>query len=95
MVGVLCLHCGSEKLVRDGKSVGGKQRYLCRACGRRSRATPYQGRPPEVEEQVLALLQERMSQRGISRALKISRVTVAAIQKKTPSSCSTNSDKAV
>ena len=82
MICVLCIHCGSEKLVRDGKSLGGKQRYLCRGCGRGSSENPYRGRPPEKEEQVLALLQERTSQRGIARALNISRVTVAEIVKK-------------
>ena len=68
--------------MKDGFSVGGKQRYRCRGCGRRSREAPYQGRSADTDEQVLALLQERTSQRGISRALKISRVTVAEILKK-------------
>ncbi len=77
-----CIHCGSERVVRDGKSRGGKQRYRCRGCGRRSREHPYQGRSPAQEEQVLALMQERTSQRGIARALHISRVTVAHILKK-------------
>ena len=68
--------------MKDGKSAGGKQRFRCRGCGRRSRENPYQGRPAEKEEQVLLLLQERTSQRGISRALKLSRVTVAEMVKK-------------
>lgn len=68
--------------MKDGFSAQGKQRFRCRGCGRRSRENPYQGRPPEKEEQVIALLQERTSQRGIARALNISRVTVAEIVKK-------------
>lgn len=68
--------------MKDGLSVGGKQRYRCRECGRRSRENPYTGRPAEKEAQVLALLAERTSQRGIARALKVSRVTVAEVLKK-------------
>lgn len=80
---LLCAQCGSEQLIRDGKTAGGKQRFRCRSCGRRSNAEPYQSRLPALEGQVLALLNERTSQRGIARALKISRVTVAQILKKT------------
>jgi len=83
MVYVVCSHCGDEKLVRDGFSVGGKQRYRCRSCGRRSREKPSQGLSFEREQEVLRLLNERTSQRGIARALKMSRVSVAAIVKKT------------
>ena len=68
--------------MKDGQSANGKQRYRCRGCGRRSRENPYQGRPPEKEEQVLALLHERNSQRAVARTLKISRVSVAEIVKK-------------
>ncbi|MBW3636479.1 MAG: hypothetical protein KY445_08455 [Armatimonadetes bacterium] len=35
MVALGCSHCGSEALVKSGRSAGGKQRYLCRGCGRR------------------------------------------------------------
>ena len=73
-------------LMKDGFSVGGKQRYRCRACGRRSRENPSTGRSAEKERQVLALLGERTSQRGIARALKVSRVTVAEVLKKTQTS---------
>lgn len=84
VVNLRCRHCQSEKLVRAGKSAGGKQRLLCCVCGRRSCENPYQGRPAEKEEQVVALLVERTSQRGIARALRVSRVTVADILKKRP-----------
>ncbi len=29
-----CVYCGSEKIVRNGKSNQGKQRYLCKECRR-------------------------------------------------------------
>ena len=80
---MLCSHCGSEKLVKDGFSPTGKQRYRCRGCGKRSRENPWAGVGLEQEARVLALANERMSQRGIARALKISRGTVVSILKKT------------
>jgi len=49
-------------------------------------AWTYTGRPAEKEAQVLALLSERTSQRGIARALKLSRVTVAEVLKKSQKS---------
>ena len=33
---VLCSHCGSPRLTRDGKAPNGKQKYLCHGCGKRS-----------------------------------------------------------
>ena len=72
-----CRHCGSEPLVR-----GGKQRFLCRVCSRRSCESPYGGPWARKDEQVVALLVERTSQRAIARALNVSRVTVADILKK-------------
>ena len=85
MVLVLCSHCGSEQLIKDGFGENGKQRYRCRNCGKRSRERPWTGVTPEQEAQVLALANERMSQRGIARALRMSRVTVVSILKKTMS----------
>ena len=84
MVCLRCYHCESELIHRDGFNSNGKQRYRCRACGRRSTENPNQGLSGEREAQVWALLNERMSQRGIARALKMSRVSVAAILKKKP-----------
>jgi hypothetical protein len=37
---VSCSHCQSPELVRNGAATDGRQRYLCRACGRRSTANP-------------------------------------------------------
>lgn len=40
----------------------------------------------EKEAQIAALLQERVSQRGIARALHVGRQTIRALRKKEPSS---------
>ena len=60
----------------------GKQRYRCAECGRRSTENPDPGLTPEKEAEVLRLLNERMSQRGIARALKMSRHSIVEIIKK-------------
>ena len=85
MVAVLCCYCGSEKLIRDGHSPTGKQRYRCRACGRRSRETPDRGYSDDYKGEILAAYNERMSLRGIERAFGVSRHTVMSwLKKKTP-----------
>lgn len=83
MVAVVCLHCGSEKLVKSGHSVGGKQRYLCRGCGRRSSQNPrVPGLSAEKEAQILAALNGRMSLRGIAGTFGVSRNTITDLLKK-------------
>ena len=81
---VLCSHCGSPRLTRDGKAPNGKQKYLCHECGKRSRHAPGTRAPstrayPEgFRAQVLAAYHERCSQRGVCRICGISRETLAA-----------------
>ena len=80
---VLCSHCGSLRLTRDGKAPNGKQKYLCHGCGRRSRQNPgTRAYPDELRTQVLAAYHERCSQRGVCRIFGISRETLAAWLKK-------------
>lgn len=83
MVCVLCVHCNSERLVKDGFGENGKQRYRCRGCGKRSRDNAsVPGVPPEKAAQVLAALNERMSLRGAARAFGMSRNTITALLEK-------------
>ena len=80
---VLCSHCGSPRLTRDGKAPNGKQKYLCHGCGKRSRHAPGTRAYPEgFRAQVLAAYHERCSQRGVCRIFGISRETLAAWLKK-------------
>lgn len=37
---ILCVHCGSDRLRRDGLAYNGKQKYFCHACNRGSRQNP-------------------------------------------------------
>ena len=77
------MHCESECLVKSGRSAGGKQRYLCRGCGRRSSQNPIvRGVPAEKQVQVLAALGERMSLRAAARTFGLSRNTITALLEK-------------
>ena len=86
MVGfsVVCVYCGdSAPVIRFGKTESGSLRYRCRSCARTFTAVPKsRALTPEKEEQIVGLLAERTSQRGIARALKVSRDTVRAVRKK-------------
>jgi transposase-like protein len=78
-----CYHCGSENLVRNGRTRNGKQRYLCHDCGRTSRANPSSpAYPAERREEILRAYQERSSLRGLSRTFGVSRNTVSSWLKK-------------
>ncbi len=82
---VSCRHCGSEDVVRNGLSGTGKQRYKCKACGRRSRQSPQLERyTPEQKEMILRAYQERPSMRGICRIFGVSRPTLDSWLKKRP-----------
>jgi transposase-like protein len=78
-----CQHCQSERLVRNGLAPDGRQRYLCRDCGQRSREQPRSNAYPEpAREQILRAYDERSSLRGLSRTFGVSRNTVTAWLKK-------------
>ena len=80
---VTCYHCGSENIVRNGKAPNGKQKYLCRDCGRQSREDPTSNAyPPERREEILRACQERSSLRGLTRTFGVARNTVTRWLKK-------------
>jgi transposase-like protein len=72
-------------MVRNGRAPDGRQRYVCRDCGRRSRETP---RSPaysaDERETILRAYQERASLRGLRRVFGVSRTTVSGWLKKKP-----------
>jgi transposase-like protein len=80
---VTCYHCGGENIVRNGKAPNGKQKYLCRDCGRQSREDPQSNAyPPERREEILRAYQERSSLRGLTRTFGVARNTVTRWLKK-------------
>jgi transposase-like protein len=79
MVTVKCLHCGSDRLARNGLTRNGKQRYLCPDRGRRGRENPQpNGYTEEERERILRAYHERGSLRGLSRTFGVSRQTVTS-----------------
>ena len=80
---LICPSCRSQDLVHDGHAADGRQRYRCRACGRRSREQMRSNAYPEARrEEILNAYQERTSLRGLTRVFGVSRQTVAAWIKK-------------
>ena len=85
MVALSCPHCGDvESVIRFGTNRSGTARCRCKACGRTFTLSP---RPrtvtPEKEQLIKDALTERISQRGIARNLRVSRVTIRTVRKKT------------
>jgi len=82
---ITCYHCDSERLVKNGHDPQGKQRYLCRACGRASLEDPAaKGYSEEKKAEILRAYEERSSLRSLSRSFGVSRNTVTGWLKKKP-----------
>ena len=80
---VHCQHCESDKLVKNGHAPNGKQKYLCRACGKASRENASaKGYSEAKKDEILKSYQERSSMRGLTRTFGVSRTTVAKWLKK-------------
>lgn len=78
-----CYHCGSEKLVKNGMTRNGKQRYWCHDCKRSSRDEPQTIGYTEAErEEILRAYEERSSMRGLTRTFGVARNTVSVWLKK-------------
>ena len=86
MVGISCPLCQqSESVVLNGFNRGGSQRMRCQSCRKTFTPQPNSQKvTPAKEAAIVGLLAERVSQRGIARALSVSRDTVRAVRKKRP-----------
>jgi AcrR family transcriptional regulator len=73
---MICVNCGSDRVAKNGHRHG-KQRYICRACGKQF-ANEYslRGYPPEIKQQCLALHHQGTSFREIERQTGVSHNTV-------------------
>lgn len=72
-----CPRCGSSKLVKNGKTVQGKQKYRCNSCRAYGTLSPSVRYPPERKAEILRAYHERSSMRGIQRTFGVSRPTLA------------------
>lgn len=83
-----CPHCQSDHLVRNDSTPDGRQRHLCRACGRRSTRDARTNRyTPAEQETILRACHERASLRGVVRIFGVSRTTLSAWLEKKQSPC--------
>ena len=72
-----CRRCGSERIRKNGHTVGGAQRAKCLECERTLVLAPKGPRDsPAFKEQVLGAYQDRMSLRGIKRTFGVCYQTV-------------------
>jgi IS1 family transposase/transposase-like protein len=67
-----CFYCDSPKIVKNGQVYYGKQRYLCKNCGKQSvLKRVYNGLTNQTKSLIEKLLLERISLEGICRVLSI------------------------
>ncbi len=82
MIALSCPHCGDTALIKFGTNRSGTPRCRCHGCGRTfTRSPKSRAMTPERENLILRSLKERISQRGIARALRVGRQTVRAVRK--------------
>jgi transposase-like protein len=82
---LLCRHCGSDQLIRNGHAPNGKQKFLCHACGRQSREDPRpRGYAEPERDLILRAYRERSSLRGLQRTFGVAPATVVKWLKKSP-----------
>lgn len=68
-----CPKCTSKNIVKNGHIHTGKQRFLCRLCGRQFVENPtHKVIDPATRQLVDRLLLERLSMAGIARAVQVS-----------------------
>jgi insertion element IS1 protein InsB len=72
-----CPQCGSSQLVKNGKTVQGKQKYHCRTCGTYGTLQCSVRYTPERKAEILRAYHERSSLRGWERTFGVARQTVA------------------
>ena len=71
-----CTHCSSDRLVKNGKSRHGNQRWLCRPCGRTCGECDKRRVPPEKEASALRHYLEGVGQRATERLVGVSHNSV-------------------
>jgi transposase-like protein len=90
LVSIRCPFCENDKVVKNGKTPQGKQRYLCKNadCSRKTFVDKYTNKAcdPEVRGMIYALTVNGNGTRATGRILGISKDTVTAAIKKRKSS---------
>ena len=87
VVTVLCSHCGSKEVVKNGKSRAGAQRYACRGsnCSRTFQlAHSYKAYDRGMKERIVDMALNGSGIRDTSRVLSVAIGTVITTLKKRP-----------
>ena len=80
---IICRHCGSDDLVKNGHSENGTQRYRCNECGKSFQTEySYNAWKPGIREQIETQTLNSSGVRDIGRNLEISKNTVISELKK-------------
>ena len=83
MITQTCPHCKSTRCKRFGTNRSGSARGRCNDCNRTFTPDPNSRAMTDPKEaQIVAALQERISQRGIARTFKVARLTIRNLRKK-------------
>ena len=90
MIAIACPHCQQTKnVVKFGATEAGTKRARCKDCNKTFALNPIcRAITPEKEAAILRQLEERITIRGICRALKVSPNTIYATLKKSRSATS-------
>ncbi len=72
-----CAYCNSERVVKNGKSNQGKQRYLCKECGRIFVENPQRRHyPHKLKKIAIRLYTDGVEMAVIARSLEVPYETV-------------------
>ncbi len=82
MIAVRCPQCASPKLVKNGRTSRGQQKYHCKDCRRYGTLDTHHAERERQRQLVEQLHTERVSQRGIARSTGVSRTTIIKWLKK-------------
>ena len=86
LIPVRCPHCGSDQVVKRGKTENAKQRYLCQQPECQTKTFildyDYQGYLPEVKKRIIDMALNGSGIRDTARVLEISPTTVISELKK-------------
>jgi transposase-like protein len=79
MINIPCRKCGSVSIRKNGLTEAGAQKYHCRACSFYGTLDTQEEKRNKKKEMIEKLLCERVSPRGIVRAVGWSRNTVVSV----------------
>ncbi len=82
-VEVICVHCGSNTVVKNGKSASGEQRFCCRSCLKTFQLKhKYKAYDKGVKQRIVDMAMNGSGIRDTARVLSVAINTVMSTIKK-------------